>query len=720
MSHARSSCDDARTTHASHFKARATTPELYRARLLLGGIAAALALLVSLILTSIAYATTFETRQAESFADPGGAGTALKLVIDANATPSGAIVNALQYEDAATVNYFFGVKAPTGYTRTVKQVDVRARNSSKSRGPVTLALVVDGVAQDTKTLSRSETSYKMLSWAVSLPVGNHQIGVSGGGLNGRDQLYTDYMVLSGTDTPVTLPADTDGDRVPDSDDDCPNEAGTAANGGCPEPSPPPTLKPNCASQGVPSLTSQISAAPAGSTLDVRGTNCIYREAGLVSLSKRLTIVGGDGVELRGSDVWTGFSASGGNFVSTNVLPAGLIQGTTPCNPGTAQCSMPEQVFVDDVEIDQIADGGDPGAGQFSVNASNKIVLGFDPTGKRIEVGVRPRVFRLLSTASGSTWRDFDVSQAPSQSGYNGMFIGDGASNIVVEDSKFSSAHGSLVSLNGGQNMTLRNNEMEYGGQLNIHSHKGQMILDGNNVHDCNTSDYDDGWEAGCLKATEQTGSVWKNNTFRDANGTAMWADVSMTDTEIFGNRVGPNVDKSGIFYEISFTGNIHDNVVLDAGHEERKPAIRVGNSSNTVVQNNVVAWSYKGIGFERSNRSDEGDPRHNDNHDVTFSGNWVIQAQVPNSQGGCERPFGASICDYYDGAAYQDARNIDFLGNAYWYPTQDNAWVKFRANNIDHATMAGWNNAVYAASEHYLTDADKANLISARGLPAAP
>ena len=764
MSHAGLSCDDARAAHASPFKARTTTPEHYRARLLLGGVAAALALLVSLILTSVAYATTFETRQAESLGDPDGAGKAVDLFTDADATPSGATNNALQYENVATVTYDFGVKAPTGYTRTVKQVDVRARNSSQSRGPVTLALVVDGVMQDTKTLSRSETSYKMLSWVVSLPDGtDHQIGVRGGSLNGKDQLDIDYMVLTGTDTPVTLPADTDGDGVADSSDNCPSvsnasqtdtdadgagdacdsqdnrdsdsdglqnyqdqcltEAGPASNNGCPAPPPPPppppANKPDCTSLGFPTLASQVSGASGGGTLNVQGSNCVYREP-RISLSKDLDITGGDGVELRGSDVWTGFSASssGGNWVSANVVPA-LSQGTTPCNSGVPDCSRPELVFVDGVYQEQVATGADPGPGQFALDSSRHVVLGSDPSGKQVEVGTRPMVFRFLSTSSGSQWIDFDVSQVPSQSGYSGAFMADGASNIVVKDSHFSYAHGSLVSLNAGSNMLLSGNEIDHGGQLCVHSHMGVLNITNNVIHDCNTEDYDDGWEAGGVKSTEQNGAVWSGNTVYDINGTALWADVNMQNTQIFGNRIH-DVDKTGIYYEISHTGQIYKNVLYNVGHEERKSAIRVGNSSNTTVQNNVVAWSYKGIGFERSNRSDEADdvPNVNTNQNVTFSGNWVIQGEVPNSQGGCERPFGASICDYYDGAAYNTSNNITFLGNAYWYPTPDDAWVKFRANNTDHSTEASWNNTAYASAERYMSETEKVNLISTHKLPA--
>ena len=52
--------------------------------------------------------------------------------------------------------------------------------------------------------------------------------VAGGGADGR----TNAREKQGA---VTLPPDADKDGVPDADDRCPSQAGTEANGGCPEP-----------------------------------------------------------------------------------------------------------------------------------------------------------------------------------------------------------------------------------------------------------------------------------------------------------------------------------------------------------------------------------------------------------------------------------------------------------------------------------------------------
>jgi len=490
-----------------------------------------------------------------------------------------------------------------------------------------------------------------------------------------------------------------------------------------EPPPPPLESDDPSSVGKPtctdSLQAHINAAAAGSTLRVRG-DCIYREP-RITVSKPLTLVGNPGAEIRGSDVWTSFSAgANGNYVSSQTLP-NFSQGTTPCNPGTSECSRPEQVFVDGQPLQQLDRGSDPGANQFALDSGRHVVLGFNPAGKHVEVTTRTQWLRFTATAGPVAVDDIDMSHAANASGYQGALLGDGVANITVKNSHLSYAHGAVLSLNGGSNMLALNNEIDHGGQLCVQSHQGTLDLIGNNIHDCNSEDYDDGWEAGGVKATRTVNGVWNNNVVHHNNGTGLWCDMDCTNMEIAFNRVHHS-DKTGIYYEISYGGNIRDNVVYENGWEERKPGIRVGNSSDVDVSNNVLAWNYKGLGFERSDRSDQGADK-NDNRDVLFHGNWVIHKDggAGASMTSCEPRLAASICDYYDEIAFDPTRSISFSGDAYWFDNLSEVNVpRFNASNQSHAAIDAWNATAYASGERYMTAAEKDSLIATYNLPASP
>src|SRR5215213_2285550 len=115
-----------------------------------------------------------------------------------------------------------------------------------------------------------------------------------------------------------------------------------------------------------SLQTLINSAAAGSTLLVPA--CTYRET--VTVNKPLTIDGQGVASLRGSDVWSGFSQVGGNYVSSNTVPTFPIETRNICGASSDQrCKLPEQVYVDGVPQYQLAGGADPSVGQFALDGS---------------------------------------------------------------------------------------------------------------------------------------------------------------------------------------------------------------------------------------------------------------------------------------------------------------------------------------------------------------
>ena len=591
------------------------------------------------------------------------------------------------------VAYFTNGSARAAFEGAASQVTLRARGTSCEGVPARLKVYVDGSYKATAPVGNS-TSFTNYPLALSgVGDGTHTLRVAFENdyysRNCDRNAYLDYATLTHSNSEPP-----------------PSGGGDPSSGS----------KPTCTD----SLQARINAAANGGTLTVRG-DCVYREP-RITVSKPLTLVGEPGAQIRGSDVWTNFSAVGnGNHVSSQTLPT-FSRGTTPCNPGTSECSRPEQVFVDGQPLQQLANGSDPGANQFALDSGRRVVLGFDPAGERIEVTTRTQWIRFTATAGPVVVDNIDMSHAANASGYHGALLGDGVANITVKSSHLNHAHGAVLSLNGGSNMRAQNNEIDHGGQLGVHAHRGKLDLIGNEIHHNNVADYDDSYEAGGVKATNQEqGGIWRGNVVHHDNGMGLWCDIDCTDVEIAFNRVHHS-DKTGIFYEISYGGNIHDNVLYENGWEERKPGIRVGNSSDTQVLNNVLAWNYKGIGFERSDRSDQGADK-NDNRNVAFSGNWIIHKDEAAGalMTSCEVRLAASICDHYDDIAFYPTRSIAFSGDAYWFSNLASANVpRFNANDLGYAAIDAWNATAYASAERYMTVAEKDQLIAAHNLPTSP
>ncbi len=166
-----------------------------------------------------------ESKAATSFGAPYNNGPASE--------PAGTI-NSWRYTGNGTLNYKFTVDPGS----TVTSATLRMKNSVNSGSSVVGSLVVNGSATTGHTLGTLNAgTYAEKTWNVGpLGPGTHTIGVRGSSIDAaqNDKMFTDWVQLNGTNgTPP--PADTDGDGVPDSTDQCPTVSGPASNNGCPVP-----------------------------------------------------------------------------------------------------------------------------------------------------------------------------------------------------------------------------------------------------------------------------------------------------------------------------------------------------------------------------------------------------------------------------------------------------------------------------------------------------
>lgn len=375
----------------------------------------------------------------------------------------------------------------------------------------------------------------------------------------------------------------------------------------------------------------------------------------------------------------------------------------------ARCAWPEQVFIDGVAQTQVSSGASPGAGQFKLDGSRRVVLGSSPAGRTVEVTVRRSWLTIKAddvTISGLTMRH--AGNAP-QTG--ALQVVAGADRAWVNDSVLSDAHGAVISFQGTSNSQLRGSDISRGGQLGVHiggSFTSGVTIANNRIHDNSTEGFDPGWEAGGLKAAVSTGLKLVDNEVDANKGPGLWCDIDCKDVTFARNRVHHNAE-SGIFFEISDGALVEDNVVWENGWGF--PAwgwgagIRISSSSNVEVRSNVVAWNADGIAVVSQNRGHAVGGNNVHDNDIIMS---------PVSSDSSDKFMLGWIQDW-SGALYSSGNRGS--SNRYWNgqsePTLRFGW------SSNYSTLSSFNGTSGEEGGRYLTSSERAALLSANGVPAS-
>jgi hypothetical protein len=353
------------------------------------------------------------------------------------------------------------------------------------------------------------------------------------------------------------------------------------------------------------LAAAIAAGGSVSMLDR-----IYRLAADPTHALVLTASGAGKAEIRGSDIWTGWSGTG-PWVSTLTVPALSMHDNSDGRysdsqwPEHAGVRWPEQVFVDSVPFTQIDPGLVPGANQFKIDSGRHVVLGSNPSGHRVEVTTRR--YWLHATASltvhGARMRH---AANEAQAAAAALIVKNGGRAIFDQGAALLHCHGTLLGIVGGSGHQLTDLELGYGGQNGyaftggIDGLLGQRL----NVHHANERYYNPLWEAGAGKTTDSNGVVIDLSLFEHIFGVGPWWDLAPNTGAVLRRSKMRFIDFAGAMYEISAGWLCEDNVLYECGWGDPRgggwpwgPAILVSSSSHATVRRNVIAWCRGGITF---------------------------------------------------------------------------------------------------------------------------
>ena len=395
-----------------------------------------------------------------------------------------------------------------------------------------------------------------------------------------------------------------------------------------------------------SLQARIKAAPNGTQEKptvVTANGCVYREQVDVVGKQWLVLRGVAGSEIRGSDVWAGWRLQpDGTYRSTNVLPDKFATEDPSCISSSDDCSQPEQVFRDGQPLRQGPDAVDPATlapNEFSVGASGKINVNFDPAGKLMEVSTRRHwitggassdhitIDNIDMRHAATDWRCGGVQNRPATTvNDTGTAVvrscrsgGNDGSDWNLTNSSAFYAHGADVSLRG-TGIDIIDNEIAYGGQLGIHNVKSDSRILRNNIHHNNFEGFCKETKTDCVSYNTDgnsttdpaivesggmkvggggTGIDINANDVHDNYGHGVWVDEGGgPGIEIASNRIYNN-ERNGVWYEISDGGDIHNNRLWENGwggiDTTGGAGIAVGNSDTTSVHDNALARNKDGV-----------------------------------------------------------------------------------------------------------------------------
>jgi parallel beta-helix repeat protein len=431
--------------------------------------------------------------------------------------------------------------------------------------------------------------------------------------------------------------------------------------------------------------------------------CIYHE--MVTINKPLTLDGQGQAEIRGSDVWTGWSATGGSFVSSQSVPAFSTDRQGICADGSNRCNWPEQVYLDGTPLTEVSSGSRPGAGQFALDSARHVVLRDDPNGHVVEVTTRERWVDTQSddvTIQGLT---FWHAANPAESGAIGNQNRNG---WTLQDSKLYYAHGGIVSLGGATNQNSQTrvlrNQIGGSGYEAINGYlNANTLIQGNAIYNNNLLGFDSvNWAGAGVKLVAFTNLTIDANESYNNNGPGLWCDIGCQGVVISNNRVHDN-QGGGILFEISSGAKIYNNAIWNSG--PNSPAINISSSANAEVYSNVLAWNHAGIAVfseERTNRPGQGTVGISI-HDNTILARSQSAVSLQWFQRG-------------DGNLFDARASNSGATNSFWYPGDEDGSARFRWQRWI-SSLRDFQQTPSGAGARYLSPQERDQLLSGWGIP---
>ena len=376
--------------------------------------------------------------------------------------------------------------------------------------------------------------------------------------------------------------------------------------------------PGTAQQPWKTIAKAAGEAGPGDIILIRGG--VYRESVLVKASGtalapiRFEAAPGEHVVVTGADRLTGWrKADETRPIYRVAWPHKFISWnrsmTHPNDEYHRLVGRCEQVVVNGYLLRQVLSADQLAPGAFFADVTNQTLLVWDvssrdPNKTYVEAFVRTEIFRVEGVHVQLRGLQFRYAANMAQ---HGAVVLAGRHD-VLEDCVVEAMNACGVTFRG-EDAVARRCVFRDNGQLGFGaSHAHRLLFVDCLVENNNTKGFDRGWEAGGNKLVLCRDAVLERSRFMRNRGNGIWFDIGNTNCSVRQCLIAENED-AGIFYEISFALNAHDNVIVGngfattAGAWGAQAGISLSSSPGCVVERNLIVGNREGFNFREQMRS---------------------------------------------------------------------------------------------------------------------
>jgi hypothetical protein len=216
---------------------------------------------------------------------------------------------------------------------------------------------------------------------------------------------------------------------------------------------------------------------------------------------------------------------------------------------------------------------------------------------------------------------------------------------VAEDCVFERMNSSGAAF-AAPDQVARNCTFQDNGQLGFSALRAHnLLVTGCTVRNNNTKGFDRQWEAGGDKIVLSRGVVLEKSRFVANRGSGIWFDIGNENCTVRNCLLADNED-AGLFYEISYGLNAHDNVAVGNGFASTPGAwgaqggIVLSSSPNCQITRNLLVGNREGFNFREqariTSRIDHPEPGYQEqiwNHDEQIRNNVIAYNQNVQTRG---------------------------------------------------------------------------------------
>ena len=268
----------------------------------------------------------------------------------------------------------------------------------------------------------------------------------------------------------------------------------------------------------------------------------------------------------------------------------------------------EQVIVNGYILRQVLDKAQLAPGTFFADVTNKLLYAWDSANgdlNRAHAEASTRSELLQVTGKHVHLRGLRFRYAANAAQRGAVRLGGDFG--VVEDCVFEEMNSSGATF-AAADLTVRRCTFRNNGQLGFSANRAHHLL----FTDClvegnNAKNFERGWEAGGNKLVLCRDAVLERSRFLHNHGNGIWFDIGNEHCTVRQCWIAEN-DDAGIFYEISFGLQAHDNVIVGngfaptAGAWGAQAGISLSSSPGCVIERNLLLGDREGFNFREQQR----------------------------------------------------------------------------------------------------------------------